>query len=196
MSKQMFYKCPYKKLVPPKNFLTLNFDPSEYKNEVWVDECLADEIEDLWSKGIKTTGCCCGHGVDLGFIEVTDECIDKMLKLGYQHYIYPTALGGEKRKDAFIPKTYGHTYDGYHERFRREGKIYWVDCKEQLPFTPGQYLVTYHPCYWDEIDYTQSKVGFDSFRGTKSKSWAKRKYQHVIAWAELPEVFVPYGKLK
>ena len=117
---QHIYNCNKKILYPPKNFITYNIITDEndkYKDEVQVDECLANEIEELWNKGIKTTGCCCGHGFALGFIEVVDKCIEEMEKLGYVHYIYPTNAGGIDRKDAFIPKTYGHTYNGYSQGF-------------------------------------------------------------------------------
>ena len=61
-----------------------------------------------------TTGCCCGHGRSLGFIQVrTQEDIKKMEALGYQHYIYEYKFGGIIRKDAFIPKTTTHIYNGY-----------------------------------------------------------------------------------
>lgn len=114
------YNCNKKTLYPPKNFITYNIITDEndkYKNEVQVDECLANEIEELWSKGIKTCGCCCGHGFTLGFIEVTNDCIEDMEKLGYVHYIYPANLGGVERKDAFVPKTYGHIHNGYSHGF-------------------------------------------------------------------------------
>ena len=81
---QHIYNCNKKILYPPKNFITYNIITDEndkYKNEVKVDECLSNEIEELWSQGIKTTGCCCGHGYMLGFIEVTDDCIEEMEKL-------------------------------------------------------------------------------------------------------------------
>lgn len=113
------YNCGKKILQPPKNFITYNFITDEndkYKNDVQVDECLAEEIENLWSEGIKTTGCC-GHGFALGYICVTDDCIEKMKELGYVHYIYPSNCGGTERKDAFIPKTYGHIYNGYSHGF-------------------------------------------------------------------------------
>ena len=29
---------------------------------VGVDACIAEVIRHLWSKGIETLGCCCGHG--------------------------------------------------------------------------------------------------------------------------------------
>ena len=114
------YNCHKRILYPPKNFITYNIitdEDDKYKDEVRVDECIADEIADLWSKGIKTTGCCCGHGYMLGFIQVADEHIKDMEKLGYIHYIYQSDFGGIERKDAFIPKSYGHTYEGYSNGF-------------------------------------------------------------------------------
>ena len=59
----------------------------------------------------------------------------------------------------------------------------WIPCSEQLPSEKGEYLVTYHPCYWDRVE-PEVKVGIDTFRG--KTSWAKRKYQKVIAWKPLP----------
>ncbi len=112
MGKNMFYNCDKKVLSPPKGLIKYNFG-DKLKEKVSVDVCIADEIEQLWRKGIKTTGCCCGHGRDLGFIEVTQDCIPMMEELGYVHYIYETQFGGAERKDAFVPKTYGHIYDGY-----------------------------------------------------------------------------------
>lgn len=41
-----------------------------------------------------------------------------MEHLGYQHYIFEDDFGGEKRKDTFIPKSYGHIYDGYIDSFQ------------------------------------------------------------------------------
>lgn len=75
---------------------------------VSVDECLKSEIKYLWGKGIKTTGCCCGHGFTLGFIQVEKESVSKMKKLGYQHYLYVDKINDGTRRDAFIPKTYLH----------------------------------------------------------------------------------------
>ena len=90
-------------LTTPPKLIKCNCS-DEYKEQVRVDRCIANEILSLWEKGIRTMGCCCGHGRELGFIQVMDEDIDKMLQLGYVNYIYPNDFGGEKRKDAFIPK--------------------------------------------------------------------------------------------
>ena len=62
----------------------------------------------------------------------------------------------------------------------------WIPCSESLPEEKGEYLVTYHPCYWDNVQQ-DIKVGIDSFRG--KTSWAKKKHQRVIAWMPLPEPY-------
>ena len=60
----------------------------------------------------------------------------------------------------------------------------WIPVTERLPETPGEYMVAYHPCYWDRV-HDEIKVGLDSFRG--KTSWAKKKYQRVTHWMPLPE---------
>lgn len=108
------YNCNTKVLHPPKDLIPYNIG-SGFKNTIPVDECLADEIENLWENGIRTCGCCCGHGVWLGFIEVIEKDIPKMEQMGYQHYIYEKECGGKERLDAFIPKSYGHIYDSFYK---------------------------------------------------------------------------------
>lgn len=111
------YNCAKTILTPPKNLIKENCT-DEYKTSIQVDDCISEEIKDLWSKGIKTTGCCCGHGMNLGFIQVTDDCIKDMEKLEYIHYVYRSEYGGKERKDAFIPKSYGHNYVGYSNGYK------------------------------------------------------------------------------
>ena len=62
----------------------------------------------------------------------------------------------------------------------------WIPVSERLPQKKGEYLVTYHPCYWDYVE-TAVKVGLDTFRG--KTTWAKKKYQRVVAWMQLPEPY-------
>lgn len=71
---------------------------------ICVDACLKDEIEHLWSIGISTTGCCCGHNIEpiYAFIGVIDEDIPKMKELGYIVAPNQTNL---KREDSFYSKT-------------------------------------------------------------------------------------------
>lgn len=72
----------------PDNFLLKNviIDKEHlYKNGfIQIDNCLADEIDSLWSMGIHTRGCCCGHKKQFGYIEVERTDIPKMLELGYE----------------------------------------------------------------------------------------------------------------
>lgn len=60
----------------------------------------------------------------------------------------------------------------------------WISVKERLPEEKGEYLVAYHPCFWDKVD-PELCVGFDSFRG--KTMWAKKKYQRVTHWAFKPK---------
>ena len=62
----------------------------------------------------------------------------------------------------------------------------WIPVEERLPEEKGVYLVTYHPCYWDNVD-PEVYVGIDTFRG--KTTWAKRKFQRVIAWRPFPEPY-------
>lgn len=73
----MLYSCKKISIVPPKNFIKYN-TTNEYKKIIQIDFCLKQEIQYLWEQGIRTTGCCCGHGRNLGFIQVLDEDIDAM----------------------------------------------------------------------------------------------------------------------
>ena len=68
------------------------------QHEIYVDECLADEIQELNDKGIITTNSCCGHGKQSGTILIADTEKEKCEKLGYivnsyednrGFYIYP-----------------------------------------------------------------------------------------------------------
>lgn len=71
---------------------------------ICVDACISDEIEYLWSLGISTTGCCCGHNIEpiFAFIGVIGEDIPKMISLGYEFQVNETDL---TRKDSFKPKS-------------------------------------------------------------------------------------------
>lgn len=76
---------------------------SEENKCVSVDKCLLPEIIKLWESGIKTTGCCCGHGKsELSFIGVKTECIEQMKEMGYEVSYNPSRPNDE---DSFTPKT-------------------------------------------------------------------------------------------
>lgn len=65
---------------------------------ICVDACLEREIKYLWSIGISTTGCCCGHNKVDGYIGVIDEDISKMKRLSYE------LIPNNGRQDSFKPK--------------------------------------------------------------------------------------------
>ncbi len=97
------YDCTYNIMLP-----WLTTDPCNPSNPsesytVAVDKCLLPEILKLWEMGIKTTGCCCGHGnPKLAFIGVLPEYIPQMKELGYQVHFNSCRPND---KDSFIPKT-------------------------------------------------------------------------------------------
>jgi len=63
----------------------------------------------------------------------------------------------------------------------------WIPVSERLPELRGTYLVTYHPCYWDDVQEDIKLVAVDTFKG--KTTWGKNKFQRVIAWMPLPEPF-------
>lgn len=62
----------------------------------------------------------------------------------------------------------------------------WTPVSEALPEEKGEYLVSYHPCHWNAVS-EKVAVGIDTFRG--KTTWAKKKYQKVIAWMSMPEPY-------
>lgn len=69
---------------------------------ICVDKCLVKEIKELNEIGIKTIGCCCGHGRLQGFIQVQRNYVSKMKELGYEEI--PVDKNGNG-KWCFKPKT-------------------------------------------------------------------------------------------
>jgi hypothetical protein len=67
----------------------------------------------------------------------------------------------------------------------------WTSVEDSLPKEKGEYLVIYHPCYWDHVR-DEIKVGLDSFRG--KITWAKAKYQRVTHW--MPKPRLPNDKIE
>ena len=56
---------------------------------------------------------------------------------------------------------------------------------EEPPKGKGEYIVAYHPCWWNDVKTSVTEIGIDTFRG--KTSWAKRKFQRVTHWMEKPE---------
>lgn len=92
------YDCVYS-IMPPYKCGMLD----KIYRYVSIDKCLIHEIIHLWEQDIKTVGCCCGHGeVTKAYIQVQEECIPKMIELGYvEHFNINHPLAN----DCFIPKT-------------------------------------------------------------------------------------------
>ena len=62
----------------------------------------------------------------------------------------------------------------------------WVSVDERLPESKGQYIVAYHPCYWNNVQENTICVGMDSFMG--KTRWAKNKFQRVTHWMPFPNL--------
>lgn len=72
------YECAIPMTVPPHLK-----DRIEHE-VVQIDECLAQEINYLWSNDIATIGCCCGHGDrKKAYIQVDENDLQKMQILRY-----------------------------------------------------------------------------------------------------------------
>lgn len=56
---------------------------------------------------------------------------------------------------------------------------------DEPPKKAGEYIVAYHPCWWNDVKTSVTEIGIDTFRG--KTSWAKRKFQRVTHWMEKPE---------
>lgn len=69
---------------------------------ICIDVCLALEVSRLWRAGIRTTGCCCGHGKTRPFIGVVDADIPRMKAMGYQVQRNPCRPDAQ---DSFVPLT-------------------------------------------------------------------------------------------
>jgi hypothetical protein len=53
------------------------------RQSIVVDACLADLIVTLNEQGVRTTGCCCGHGKGPGSVTITPSSIERASELGY-----------------------------------------------------------------------------------------------------------------
>jgi len=87
----------------PKHMIG-RIEGSSNPKTICVDKCLEDEIKQLWSLGIRTTGCCCGHNKLPGYIGVIDDDIPVMKEYGYKVHINDCR---PESGDSFIPKSVG-----------------------------------------------------------------------------------------
>ena len=72
-------------LDPPEFMLPLKNCLGEIKpvQKISIDRCISNQVKELWDNGIPTTGCCCGHNANLGYIGIYTEDLEKCNKLGY-----------------------------------------------------------------------------------------------------------------
>lgn len=94
--------CAYAIYLPWKCKFDWEEESERVPKCVSIDKCLLSEVVELWELGIKTTGCCCGHGRLEPFIGVREEHIPKMKELGYKVHFNSCRPNDE---DSFIPKT-------------------------------------------------------------------------------------------
>ena len=86
------------KLNAPTHMENRAIDCHAIGETICVDRCIAEEVLFLWSSGVFTTGCCCGHNKLIGYIGVVgDDSVSKMQALGY--------LNLPGRNDHFYPKS-------------------------------------------------------------------------------------------
>ena len=91
-------------LPVPEHMRPLRNCIGDIRESICVDRCVAEEVQSLWSLGIVTTGCCCGHNkmTDRAFIGVMFEDIERMKEMGYVVQPNKSRPGDE---DEFVPKT-------------------------------------------------------------------------------------------
>lgn len=53
---------------------------------ICIDACALPEIRQLWSKGIRTYGSCCGHNQHPSMVNVHEEDSAKMDAMGYKQW--------------------------------------------------------------------------------------------------------------
>jgi len=110
------YDCAYN-IMPPWTY-----------KYIAIDKCLMKEILELWECGIKTTGCCCGHGDEkMQFIGVEKEYTQRMLDMGYFEKYNPHDPDSHT---TFYPINWIH----YYEDFDIPYKFNWWDIygKEEI----------------------------------------------------------------
>jgi len=75
-----------------------------------IDNCILEEIKDLWASGIQTLESCCGHnlpGVDgsAGYICVVKKDVMAMRALGYKNHNHHQLRGRDDTDQFFYPKS-------------------------------------------------------------------------------------------
>jgi hypothetical protein len=56
-----------------------------FRATIFVDSCIAKEIDELLKAGVITVNSCCGHNKYRGTVIVAEQSILDMERLGYKH---------------------------------------------------------------------------------------------------------------
>lgn len=76
--------CDESKIGEYKCQVPIIFSPQSGMKEICVDTCLQSEVFNLIKNyGVRTVGCCCGHGVKQPYIQVDNRSTKIMEELGY-----------------------------------------------------------------------------------------------------------------
>ena len=67
---------------------------------ICLDRCIAAEVQELWTAGVRTYGCCCGHNKGEPFINVHPGDAGRMKAMGYVVHARPADPSAE---DTFTP---------------------------------------------------------------------------------------------
>lgn len=92
-------------------------------------------------------------------------------------------MAENKRLLEELNNAHNEGYDVGYYAGRRDYEPEWISVEERVPEKAGEYIVAYHPCYWNDVKAQVTKVGIDTFRG--KTSWAKQKFQRVTYWMPL-----------
>lgn len=95
----MTCRCQSVEVQTYANQIVMPAPPWWSRNTICLDWCVAAEVRWLWSLGIVTLGCCCGHGGSVpAYIQVRPDFSEAMLAMGYR----PLLLNGMP-EGVFIP---------------------------------------------------------------------------------------------
>jgi len=61
----------------------------EIVQKIKVDRCIAEEIKWLNAQGVRTEGCCCGHGNGVPEAMIKPSSVSKAKELGYNPVYHP-----------------------------------------------------------------------------------------------------------
>lgn len=66
---------------------------NDYPPTICVDNCIVEAIQQLWDRGIETTGCCCGHNYMRAWVSVHPDDYIAMFELGYEQRLVEVVDG-------------------------------------------------------------------------------------------------------